>query len=103
YVRDAVPDPADAKSVLLPVGKYLVVDGAIAYREDPGICGTMTAQFSDDGKTVERETGKKFDAPKARLFSLVINGTLGGNLPWELVLIGVFVAIMMELCGVPSL
>ena len=103
FVRDDVTDPADPKHVLLPVGKYVVSDGAIAYRVDPGICGTESQQLSDDGKTVERDTGEKFDAPKARLFSLIINGTLMRKLPWELVLIGVFIAIMMELCGVPSL
>lgn len=45
----------------------------------------------------------KFDAPKAQLFRLIIDGTLGGKLPWGLVLIGVFLAIMMELVGVASL
>lgn len=45
----------------------------------------------------------KFDAPKAQLFRLIIDGTLGGKLPWGLVLIGVFLALVMELIGVASL
>jgi uncharacterized oligopeptide transporter (OPT) family protein len=45
----------------------------------------------------------KFDAPKAQLFRLIIDGTLGGQLPWGLVLIGVFLAIIMELLGVSAL
>ena len=45
----------------------------------------------------------KFDAPKAQLFRLIIDGTLGGRLPWGLVLVGVFLALMMELVGVSSL
>ena len=45
----------------------------------------------------------KYDAPKAQLFRLIIDGTMGGQLPWGLVLIGVFLAIMMELVGVQSL
>lgn len=45
----------------------------------------------------------KFDAPKAQLFRLIIDGTLGGKLPWGLVLVGMFLAIMMELVGVSSL
>ncbi len=45
----------------------------------------------------------KFDAPKAQLFRLIIDGTLGGRLPWGLVLVGVFLAIMMEMVGVASL
>jgi putative OPT family oligopeptide transporter len=46
---------------------------------------------------------KKYDAPKAQLFRLIIDGTLGGTLPWGLVLIGVFIAIMLELAGLSSL
>ncbi len=45
----------------------------------------------------------KFDAPKAQLFALIIDGTLGGELPWGLVLIGVFLALILELVGVSSL
>ncbi len=45
----------------------------------------------------------KFDAPKAQLFRLIIDGTLGGELPWHLVMVGVFIAIILELLGVSSL
>ncbi len=45
----------------------------------------------------------KFDAPKARLFSLIIDGILTHKLPWALVLVGVALALMMELVGVSSL
>jgi len=59
----------------------------------------------DDGGRVVYATEAlwKFDAPKAQLFRLIIDGTLGGRLPWGLVLIGVFLALMMELLGVSSL
>jgi hypothetical protein len=46
---------------------------------------------------------KKFDAPKASLFALIIDGILTRKLPWSLVLTGVMLAIVMELCGVASL
>jgi uncharacterized oligopeptide transporter (OPT) family protein len=46
---------------------------------------------------------QKFDAPKAHLFQLIIDGILGGKLPWGLVLIGVFIALILELLGVASL
>ncbi len=45
----------------------------------------------------------KYDAPKARLFSLIIDGILTHKLPWALVLIGISLALMMELVGVSSL
>lgn len=45
----------------------------------------------------------KYDAPKARLFSLIIDGILTRKLPWALVLIGISLALLMELVGVSSL
>ncbi len=80
----------------VPVGKYLVDDaGKIAFLVDPGIGGVVSEV---DGKPVT-----KLDAPKARLFSMIIDGILTQKLPWGLVLIGVFLALMMELCGVAAL
>jgi hypothetical protein len=35
--------------------------------------------------------------------ALIIDGILNGKLPWELVLIGALIAIVLELAGVPSL
>jgi putative OPT family oligopeptide transporter len=42
-------------------------------------------------------------APQAVLMSTVINGILRQSLPWGLVLLGVFIVVVMELCGVRSL
>jgi putative OPT family oligopeptide transporter len=42
-------------------------------------------------------------APQATLMSTIITGLLNQNLPWGLVLVGVFVAIVLELCGIRSL
>jgi putative OPT family oligopeptide transporter len=106
YVRKDQLDPAapaEQHKVLIPRGHYLVKDGAIAFYMDPGVCGTEKIQYGPDGKTKEREIESKLDAPKAQLFRLIIDGVLGGDLPWVLVLIGVFIAIMMELVGAPAL
>jgi hypothetical protein len=93
-----VREPIDG----VPVGRYLVgADDRIAFRVDPGVCGVDPEQRGPDGR-VEKVV-PKFDAPKAQLFRLVIDGVLGGRLPWGLVLLGTAVAVMMELCGVPSL
>ena len=46
---------------------------------------------------------RKFDAPKATLMSYIIKGILDRQLPWALVLFGVMIAIVLELCGVSSL
>ncbi len=78
-------------------GQYLVDDaGQIRYLVDPGINGQRKQR--DDGTEVVR-----FNAPKARLMALITDGVLSENLPWDLVLIGVFIAIVLELCSIPSL
>lgn len=81
----------------VPAGKYLVSeDGRIRYLEDPGINGAIAVR--DDGRRVT-----KFNAPKAMLMSFIIDGIMSQRLPWGLVLIGVFVALVLELCGLSSL
>lgn len=81
----------------VPQGKYLVRDdGTLAYLCDPSINGLIAQR--DDGQTVQ-----KFDAPKTRLMALIIDGILNQKLPWGLVLIGAFIAIMMQLAGVSAL
>jgi len=42
-------------------------------------------------------------APQATLMSTIIRGLLAQNLPWGLVLVGVFISVTLELCGVRSL
>ncbi len=82
----------------IPPGKYLVNDqGRIVYFVDPAINGKL--KFRDD----ETPVANKFDAPKTRLMALIIDGILNRKLPWELVLIGALLAVVLELAGVPSL
>ncbi len=42
-------------------------------------------------------------APQATLMKLIIEGVMDGNLPWGLVLIGVFIAVVVEILGIPVL
>ncbi len=80
----------------VPAGRYLVDDqGTIQYVVDPGIGGRISEY---EGQTLTR-----YSAPKAQLFALIIDGILTQRLPWDLVLLGVFIALMLELCGVSSL
>jgi len=45
----------------------------------------------------------KFPAPQGTLMATLIKGILSFNLDWQFVLVGVFIAIVMELCGIKSL
>ncbi len=42
-------------------------------------------------------------APQATLMKLIIEGVMGGDLPWALVFTGVFIAIVVEIIGIPVL
>ena len=42
-------------------------------------------------------------APQATLMKLIVEGVMGGELPWTLVFIGAFIAIVVELIGIPVL
>lgn len=80
-----------------PAGKYLVDDaGKAVWLVDPGINGKIKTR--PDGSSVN-----KFDAPKAVLVSYIIKGILNHNLPWALVLLGVMIAVVLEMSGIPSL
>lgn len=46
---------------------------------------------------------KELAAPQATLMKLVVEGVMGGNLPWALVFTGVFIAIVIEILGIPVL
>jgi hypothetical protein len=80
-----------------PAGRYLVNEAGVpVYLVDPGINGIHRKR--PDGSDVT-----KFDAPKATLMSYIIKGILNQQLPWGLVLLGVMIAVVLEMSGIPSL
>jgi uncharacterized oligopeptide transporter (OPT) family protein len=80
-----------------PAGRYLVNQkGDAVWLVDPGINGTHPKR--PDGSSV-----RKFDAPKATLMSYIIKGILDRKLPWALVLLGVMIAVTLQMSFVPAL
>jgi len=45
----------------------------------------------------------KYPAPQGTLMATLVKGILSFNLDWQFVLVGVFIAIVMELCGIKAL
>lgn len=45
----------------------------------------------------------ELSAPQATLMKMIVEGVMNGNLPWALVFIGVFIAIVIEILGIPVL
>ncbi|MBE6573846.1 MAG: oligopeptide transporter, OPT family [Ruminococcaceae bacterium] len=46
---------------------------------------------------------EELGAPQATLMKMIVEGVSEGNLPWTLVFIGVFIAIVVEVIGIPVL
>lgn len=70
----------------------------------------LTVKFLDKPTTemvsqgVQHAIGtEKYPAPQATLMATLIKGILSQNLDWQYVFVGVFLAIVMELCGIKSL
>jgi hypothetical protein len=89
---------AEGNSEGVKRGMYLLNDqGQPAVFVDPGINGKLTK--TDDGK----ELKGRLAAPQAELFALITQGILNHRLPWTLVLLGVIIAVVLELCGIGAL
>jgi uncharacterized oligopeptide transporter (OPT) family protein len=101
-VAAALPPAADAATEVRDGVTYHVVR-AHGVPDVPN--GTYLVD--DAGRThyqvIEGIGSEKAAAPQARLMSLVIEGILTRQLPWGLVLIGVFISVLMEIVGVPAL
>lgn len=72
------------------------------------LIGSVAAAFAIGGVMVLLNNAWGFGsselpAPQATLMRLVIEGVMGGNLPWVLVLTGVGIGIAVELLGLPAL
>src|SRR5207244_3124241 len=86
---------------------YLV--GATPIYQQIGlIIGVLTSAFVIGVTTIYLHNvfgigSKDIAAPQATLMATIIKGLLSQNLPWGLVLVGIFVSITLELCGIHSL
>ena len=59
--------------------------------------GVLFPFWMQHGDTAEQDV----PAPQAGLMKMIVEGIMGGSLPWALVFIGVFLAIGMEILRIP--
>ena len=80
-----------------PAGRYLVNNDGVA-----GLSRRSRHQrrLRQTPRRLERA---EIHRAESTLVSYIIKGILGGQLPWGLVLLGVFIAIVLELSGVSAL
>lgn len=86
--------PSTQYIVLNALGSHTLPDGKYLYNPKDG---KIEVQW------IEGIGSARAAAPQARLMATVINGILTRQLPWGLVLIGVFLVLAVELLGISSL
>ena len=83
--------------------------GATPKKQQIGeIVGVVAAAFAIGGTLYLLDSAwgfgsEELGAPQATLMKLIIEGVMEGNLPWALVFTGVFIAVVVELIGIPVL
>ncbi len=83
--------------------------GATPKKQQTGeIIGTVVAALTIGGVLLLLDNAWGFgsteiSAPQATLMKMIIEGVMHGNLPWALVFMGVFIAIFIEILGIPIL
>ena len=83
--------------------------GATPKKQQIGeLLGAVVAAFTIGGVLLLLNSAWGFGttelaAPQATLMKMITEGVMNGNLPWPLVLIGIFAAIVAEILGIPVL
>lgn len=95
YILGATPKYQQLSLFIGAIVSSVVIGFTVRYLDNP------TADLAAKG--IQHAIGEKFAAPQATLMATLIKGLLSFNLDWNFVLVGVFLAITMELCGIKSL
>ncbi|MEO0312371.1 MAG: hypothetical protein RIQ89_2028 [Bacteroidota bacterium] len=95
YIVGATPKYQQLALFIGAIVSSLMIGFTVKYLDTP------TAEAAARG--VKHMIGEEYNAPQATLMATLIKGLLSFNLDWQFVLVGVFLAITMELCGVKSL
>jgi OPT family oligopeptide transporter len=95
YIVGATPKYQQMALFIGAIFSSIVIGFTVKYLDTP------TPELAAAG--IQHAIGEKYAAPQATLMATLIKGLLSFNLDWQFVLVGVFLAITMELCGVKAL
>lgn len=95
YIIGATPKYQQLSLFIGAIISSIVIGFTVKYLDTP------TKDMLEKG--IHHAIGEKFAAPQATLMATLIKGLLSFNLDWQYVLVGVSLAITMELCGVKAL
>ena len=83
--------------------------GATPKKQQIGeLIGAVISAFTIGGVLILLDSAwgfgtRELSAPQATLMKMIVEGVMDGNLPWALVFIGVFIAIVIEILGISVL
>jgi putative OPT family oligopeptide transporter len=124
FILAGMADMPNVKIAVLTVGAFVCIAAAIAGDTSQdlktGFLIGSTPRFQQIGEFIgvissgltmgfvmyllkDAITTGELPAPQANLMKLVVDGVIGGNLPWNLVISGMFIALGVELLGINSL
>lgn len=96
YLVGATPKYQQISLFVGAIVSSLAIGATIKILDQP------TAEMAAQG--IQHAIGTdKFPAPQGTLMATLIKGILSFNLDWQFVLVGVFIAIVVELCGIKAL
>lgn len=96
YLVGATPKYQQISLFVGAIVSSLAIGATIKILDQP------TAEMAAQG--IQHAIGSdKYPAPQGTLMATLIKGILSFNLDWQFVLVGVFIAIVMELCGIKAL
>ncbi|MFZ1298619.1 MAG: oligopeptide transporter, OPT family, partial [Saprospiraceae bacterium] len=95
YIIGATPRYQQLALFIGAVFSSIVIGWTVKLLDTPD--STMISQG------IQHAIGEKYNAPQATLMATLIKGILSFNLDWQFVIAGVFLAIVMELCGIKAL
>jgi len=96
YIVGATPRNQQIALFIGAIVSSIVIGVTIKYLDNP------TSEMVSQGIT-HAIGSEKYPAPQATLMATLIKGILSFNLDWQYVFVGVFLAVVMELCGIKSL
>ena len=83
--------------------------GATPKKQQIGeLIGAVISAFTIGGVLILLDSAwgfgtKDLAAPQATLMKMIVEGVMDGNLPWALIFIGIFIAVTVEVLGIPVL
>ncbi len=96
YIVGATPRNQQIALFIGAIVSSIVIGITIKYLDKPN--AEMVAQGVNHAIGTD-----KYPAPQATLMATLIKGILSHNLDWQYVFVGIFLAVVMELCGIKSL